>query len=62
MGSKRVMKNEAKKGVVLRGQGGDLPPIVAGSLEAGSNKGETWLPPEGLVEQETIENKFPNEF
>ena len=51
MGSKKVRKNEVKKGLVLRGQKGTLGEIVVGSLWAGGNKGETWLPPGGLVEQ-----------
>ena len=47
LGSKRVRKSEAKKGLVLGGQGGDLPPIYVWSLAAGIDKGETaWhLPP-----------------
>ena len=32
LGSKRVRKSEAKKGLVLGGQGGDLPQLVVGSL------------------------------
>ena len=32
VGSKRVRKSEAKKGLVLGGLGGDLPPLVVGSL------------------------------
>ena len=41
LGSKRVRKSEAKKGLVLGGLGGGAEPLVAGSLEAGSDKGET---------------------
>ena len=32
LGSKRVRKSDAKKGLVLGGLGGDLAPIVVGSL------------------------------
>ena len=63
-----VSKSDAKKGLILTGLGGESPNPVT-SLGAGSDKGETtggkpstWLPPEGLVEQETIANKFPKEL
>ena len=44
LGSKRVRKSEAKKGLVLGGLGGGVAPFVVGSLAAGSDKGETGAP------------------
>ena len=38
--------------------GGGLPPFAVGSLEAGTDKGETWLPPGGLVEHPGIQNNL----
>ena len=45
LGSKKGGKSDAKKGLVLEGLGGGVPPIAVRSLGAGGNKGETWLPP-----------------
>ena len=42
--SKRVKKSDAKKGLVLGGQGGGVHPFAVGQLEAGSDKGETGQP------------------
>ena len=50
LGSKRVTTNDAKKGLVVRRLGGGWMQIAVGSLCAGSDKGETCLPPERLVE------------
>ena len=50
LGSKRIRKNETKKGLVLGGLGGGAGQTVAGPSGAGSDKGETWLPPGRLVE------------
>ena len=47
---KTVTKNDAKKGLVLGGLGGGGAPISVVSLLAGSDKGETRLPPGRLVE------------
>ena len=45
------MKSKAKEGLVLGGQGGGAQAFEVGQSEAGRDKGETWLPPGGLVEQ-----------
>ena len=45
-----MRESDAKKGLVLGGLKGEVGPIVVRSLGAGSDKGETWLPPGRLVE------------
>ena len=42
VGSKKGRKSDAKKGLVLGGLKGEVGAPVVRSLEAGSDKGETW--------------------
>ena len=50
--SKKGRKSHAKKGLVLAWSWGGVRGNPVRSLGAGGNKGETWLPPERLVEHQ----------
>ena len=56
VGSKQVRENDAKKGLVLAWSWGGGEGIAVRSLWAGSDKGETMLPPGRLVEHLSFKN------